>query len=365
MSFSNSPILTTAPDERQPDTILVFGGGNALGAYQAGAFEVLHERGYRPQHLVGASVGAVNAAIIAGNPPAERISKLRTYWEEAASKTTDPALLPKQGYWRQVYNFAASVQAMALGRPSLYAPRFPGLWSALPGVPNDIALFDQTPLRRTLERLVDFDLLARAEMKLTVAMTDVESGDEVFVSNTDSRIEPAHLLASTAFIPAFPPVEIDGRLLCDPGLTNNLPVDRVLNEPPARDTICFALDLFDRRDARPRSLDATVERAQDLMFACQSRRTIEHLLRLYELREQNGPATTTAVLVHLAYRAGADELGTKMFEFSPASIRDRWAVGGRDMEAALQDLVTDLPKWGRSLIYRGPVRAEHKPAIAA
>src|SRR3954464_3107929 len=221
------------------------------------------------------------------------------------------------------------------GRPSIFRDRLPGLWSMLPGVPNDIALYDQTPLRRTLERLVDFDRLNRAEVRFTAVCVDIETGDEVSFDTTRDTIRPEHILASAAIPPAFPPVEIDGRVLCDAGDTNNLPLDPPFGEPLSQDLVCIAVQLFSLRAPRPASLDAVLERAHDLIFASATRRTIEALEREYALQEQLEPAGARVRLVHLAYQAAGHELSAKTFDYSPSSIRDRWAAGEQDMASGL------------------------------
>ncbi|MDP4026085.1 patatin-like phospholipase family protein [Methylobacterium sp. NEAU 140] len=325
------------------DLALVFGGGNALGAYHAGAFESLDAAGLRPDWVVGASVGAVTAALIAGNPPERRLERLRQFWAEARQETPRAPAADLRS--RQVYNGLHVALALAAGRPSIYRHRLPGLWSALPWVPNDVALYDHAPLGRTLERLVDFDRLNGGETRLTVACVDVETGSDVYFDSGRTRIGPEHVLASAAILPAFPPVEIEGRLLCDAGYTNNLPLDPVLADEPERDRVCIALDLFASAAPRPASLDAVLERANDLIFAGAPRRTIAALEREYALRQRFQPDGPTATLLHAVYRAGPDEVAGKSFDYSPASLRDRWSAGRADMARGL-DILRDLPPDG-------------------
>ncbi len=338
--FKNEPGNPTGRD-----VALVLGGGNALGAYLAGAYEVLQERGVRPDRIVGASIGAVTAAIIAGNAPEERMPRLRRFWEEATQHTArGPTGFLKP---RQIYNGLHALLAVAWGRPSIYRHRLPGLWSALPWVPNDVALFDHAPLRDTLERLVDFDRLNGGDMPLTVGCVDVETGEEVYFDSRRERIRPEHVLASAAILPAFPPVEVDGRLLCDAGYTMNLPLDPLFHpEPPDRDLLCIALDLFSLRAPRPASLDAVLERANDLVFASPPRRAVAALRREYALREALDPHGPSVTLLHLAYQAGADELSAKSFDYSPSSIRDRWRAGARDVAAGLAALEAGVSQDG-------------------
>src|SRR5688500_2758997 len=273
-SPSPRPDRDRLPTGEGPERVaLVLGGGNALGAYLAGAYERLHEQGVRPERIVGASIGAVTGAILAGNPPERRLERLQAFWAEAALHTVRAAPAGLRG--RQVYNGAHAALAAALGRPSIFGHRYPGLLSVLPGMPGDVALYDHAPLRRTLERLVDFDRLNRADaVRLTIAGTDLETGGDVYFDNARGEIRPEHVLASAAIAPLFPPVEVDGRLLCDPGYANNLPLDPVFDPPPDRDLVCFAVDLFSLRGTRPASLDAVLERAQDIVFASAAHRTV-------------------------------------------------------------------------------------------
>src|SRR5215213_9295698 len=294
-----------ADESRAGQVALVLGGGNALGAN------------------------------LAGNPPERRLERLREFWAEAALHTFG-APAPAGPRSRQVYNGSHVALTAMLGRPGLFGHRYPGLLSVLPGMPGDVALYDHTPLRRTLERLVDFDRLNRAEeVGLTVACTDLETGDDVYFDNTREEIRPEHVLASAAIAPLFPPVEVGGRLLGDPGYANNLPLDPVFDPPPKGDLVCVGVDLFGLRSPRPRSLDAAVERAQDIVFASAGRRRIDALRREYGLRERFEPDGPRVRLVHLAYQAAGHELAAKTLDYSPASLRDRWAAGRRDMAAGL------------------------------
>jgi NTE family protein len=318
------------------DVVLVLAGGNALGSYLAGAYEQLHEQGVQPHWIVGASVGAVTGAIIAGNAPEERVNKLRTFWRDAMVHSFGTP--PQSSILRQTYNGLHAALAGIAGRPGLFQHRFPGIWSALPWMPNDVALYDHSPLGKTLERVIDFDRLNGGDIRLSVGCVDLESGEEVFFDTARDRIGPEHLLASTAISPLFPPVEIGGRLLCDPGHANNLPLDYVFDMPTARDLVCIAVDLFGLTAPRPKSLDAVLERTNDLIFASPVRRSIRALTREFALRatlEPDGPAAT---LLHVVYQSPAHDLAVKSLDFSPSSIEERWAAGRADMHNGLAAL---------------------------
>ncbi len=219
-------------------------GGNALGAYGAGAYEAMHARGYLPDLISGASIGAVNGAIIAGNVAERRVDKLREFWIDAAMFSPN-AWLAATGKPRKVYNRAHALQTVLFGRPGLFVPRIPGLLSALPGMPRDVAIFDNRPRTATLERVVDFELLNSAKVPLIVNCSDVETGQAIRFDTRVKRVAPVHFLASCGLAPAFPPVMIDGLSLGDPGFVSNLPLDAVLEQKLETDLLCFAVDLFD------------------------------------------------------------------------------------------------------------------------
>jgi NTE family protein len=333
---------------RDQPLALVLGGGNALGSYLAGAYEHLQQREIEPQWIIGGSIGAVTGAIIAGNAPEDRLPRLKAFWDEAMINT--PGLLGRGTKMRHSYNELHTITALLFGRPGLFGHRFPGMLSMLPWMPSDVALYDHRPLRKTLERLVDFDLLNRGDIRLTIGCADLETGDDVLFDNSRDRLMPEHFLASSAITPIFPPVELDGRLLCDPGYTNNLPLDVPFADPPREDFTCIAVELFSLHAARPTSLDSAAERANDLVFASPTRRTLKGLKREYELREKLEPDGPQATLLHMAYFAGSDERAGKTFDYSPSSIRDRWAAGQRDMEKSLA-LLDAAPAGGHRLRY--------------
>jgi NTE family protein len=330
-------MVTSSVSGRKTDIALVLGGGNALGAYLAGAYEQLDERNIRPDWIIGASIGAITGAILVGNAPERRMERLARLWDEATLPTFPmPSSLGLKP--RQIYNGLNMTLSAMFGRPGIFRHRYPGLWSALPWVPNDTALYDTAPLRMTLERLVDFDRLNNGEIKYSLVCVDLESGEEVFFDTARDRIGPEHIMASAAITPAFPPVEIDGRLLCDPGYTNNLPLDYVFREPVQGDLTCIAVDLFSLRNHRPKSLDAVLERTQDIVFSSATRRSIASLKREFELLEKQDPDGPSVRLLHLAYQAARHEIAGKTLDFSPSSIRDRWAAGRRDMANGLEAL---------------------------
>ena len=316
-------------------TILVFGGGNALGSYHAGGFDQLTSQNMIPNWVIGASAGAITAAIIAGNAPDKRVQRLRTFWAEAGSIAP---YYPGAAKLRQYSNGWHAALAIMFGRPTIFRHRLPGFWAALPGTPNDVALYDHSPLRTTLTRLVDFDRLNDSEMRLSVNCVDIETGEEVIFDNRRDKITPDHILASAAITPGFPPITIGGRMLCDPGYVNNTPIDIAFVAPPTDDTLIIALELFCLRSPRPASLDAVLERTQDIMFASSTSRTIRCLQREYLLRHQINRDQPSITLLHSVYQTAAHEISMKTLDFSPSSIAERWAAGSADIAEGLQKL---------------------------
>ena len=232
------------------------------------------------------------------------------------------------------------------GRPTIFRHRLPGFWAALPGTPNDIALYDHSPLRKTLTRLVDFDRLNDSEMRLSVNCVDVETGEEVIFDNRRDKIMPDHIVASASITPGFPPITIDGRMLCDPGYVNNTPIDIAFAVPPTEDTLIIALELLCLHSPRPASLDAVLERTQDIMFAGSTSRTIKFLQREYLLRCRVNSAQPSVMLLHSVYQTPAHEISMKTLDFSPSSISDRWAAGSADIANGLQKLARTKPASG-------------------
>jgi NTE family protein len=330
------------------------GGGNALGAYHLGVCERLFAAGILPSWIAGTSIGAVTGAILVGNPPQTRLARLREFWNRAAQIALPEAPLPPE--IRARINNDYALAALLFGRPGLFGSRFPGIWSLLPGMPPDRALRDHAPLARTLEDLIDFDRLNAAPERLSIVALDMETGEEVWFDNRHGAIGPEHLLAATALAPLFPPVEIDGRLLCDAGFGNNLPFDRIFREPPPRETLCIAVDAYTLAHGRPATLDETVARVQDLAFASQTRRALAALARERALERRLDPASPGATLAHLAYRPAGHQRTLKPLDFSRASLDERVEAGLADAEAIL-DRLARAPR-GQPLTYLGPLAPE-------
>ena len=333
-------MTNNAMPERDFDVALVLSGGNALGAYQAGAYQALIEGDVRVDWVVGASTGAINGVIICGNAPDVALARLREYWRVPGGDTTP-------GMWGGVGEDArrtlAACRTLLTGQPQVFLPRhLLGPWWEPFGNREPSSLYDSKPLDLTLGALADFDRVNSGDLRFSVAAVDLEQGRDVVFDTRRDTITAEHVRASGALIPALPPVRIDGMLLADAGASANLPVDIVLSEPPPRPTLCLTVDLLPLRAPPPRTLGDAAERMQDLMFASQGRRAIEGWKRFYDLRASHptpdGAGQPSVTLVHLAYGAQAPEVCGKAFDFSPASAAYRWEQGRRGMTRVLERL---------------------------
>lgn len=313
------------------DLALVLSGGNALGSFQAGAYQALHENGCEPTRVAGASAGAVNGAIICGNPRDRRVERLREMWRPAGTA-------PAPGAAEEARRTAAAAWTLAGGHPGLFVPRhlFGPWWNPL-GSAEPASLYDAKPLADTLTRLVDFDLLNRGVPRFAATALDIVTGEDVVFDTRDRLLTAEHVRASSALLPAFAPVQLGGRLLGDAGMSANLPLDTVLADLPAQPLLCIAVDLLPLAGAPPRDLGETVLRMQDLVFAMQSRRTIAAWQAIMDARVRGGD-TASVTLVHLSYADPAREVSGKAFDFSPESAAARWQAGQQAMAGALAAL---------------------------
>ena len=264
--------------------ILVLQGGGALGAYQAGAYQALTDAGRDIRWVAGISIGAINAAIICGNPEKLRAAKLADFWDTVSVGLTTPAWA--DATWsRDIFTRMASTTAIMTGVPGFFRPRFPWAGVSAAGVLNGTSYYDTAPLRDTLTRLIDFDYLNEHGPRLSVGAVDIETGNFAYFDSRRTRITPEHVMASGALPPGFPAVEIDGRHYWDGGLVSNTPLQYVL-ENAGHDPICvFQVDLFSARGANPDSLDDVAQREKDIRFSSRTRLTTDRFRQLNHIQE--------------------------------------------------------------------------------
>jgi len=333
---------------------LVLQGGGALGSYQAGVYEALASSEYLPDWVAGISIGAINAAIIAGNAPKKRVDHLRTFWDEITAPTQLwPA--PPEGPLATWQQNASALASALFGQPGFFAPRGPqDLLS--PG--KFLSYYDTSALRRTLERLVDFDRLNRGcETRLSVGAVNVRTGYFAYFDSERTKIRPEHIMASGALPPGFPPVEVDGELYWDGGLFSNTPLQYMVDYYPRRSRLVFQVDVFQAHGFLPTNLDQVNEREKDIRYSSRTRIVTEALRERHNVRHtinelhkllppeiaetpeakrlyEHG-CVTEMDIAQLIYRPNEPQGAAKDFEFSRATMLARWEDGLADARATL------------------------------
>ena len=327
--------------------ILVLQGGGALGAYQAGVFEGITEAGYSPDWIIGVSMGAINGALIAGNPPKRRVERLRAFWDcvsSGMSLAAPPffrALHPK-------FTSASATLGSVVGVPGFFVPRMPPPAFMPDGAPGALSVYDADPLRATLGRLVDFKLIKRRQVRLSVGAVNVRTGSSTYFDNRQTRIGAEHVLASGALPPAFAPIEIDGEHYWDGGIVSNTPLWYAVDRSPAGNVLIVQVDLFSREGELPQNLDQVIERHKDIMYSSKARLDTGHvrharlrgalrrLLQKLPLRLRADPDVKTLEaadkrgridIVHLINRRSGYAGSSKDYEFSRATVKELWAAG--------------------------------------
>lgn len=296
---------------------LCFAGGNALGAFYVGAWQAIEQSGLRVTRMSGASIGAVVATVIAGNPPSRRTEALNDFLERV-------------GQHRPTVGRRASVMGMLMrGHPPLFVPSWPGLWEILPGMPADAAQFRRGPMRRLLERTIDFDRLNDSEIEVTLTALDAESGSIVDFRNRDTVLTVDHVMASTALPILFRPVRLDGGWFLDPGLCENLPLRPLLDRPG--EAAILAFDLFAQQGTMPDTMDGIGTRAQDLFFAGQSAR----IIGCADLQGRT--------FRHIVLTDPEDIFVGKAFDFGRSNLKRRVQLGAVLTSLSLADLAATVP----------------------
>jgi NTE family protein len=337
--------------------VLVLQGGGALGAYQAGVFEGVSELGFEPDWVAGISIGAINSALIAGNPPERRIERLREFWDRASARAT---FMPPPSFdtVRPFFNALSAASAVALGVPGFFVPRFPPPFMARPGDPSALSFYDTQPLKSTLEELVDFDLINSKRVRLSLGAVNVQTGASVYFDNAKIRIEPEHVMASGALPPGFPPIGIDGEWYWDGGISSNTPMWYVVDENYRAGALILQIDLFSGPGALPQTLQQAQERMKDIQYSSRARfgstrikeieemrgslrRVLEKLPK--ELRSDPDVQRLTEVstrgavaLIHFTNHHNTQSSDFKDYEFSRTTMNDLWQGGLDDVHRAIE-----------------------------
>jgi NTE family protein len=341
-----------------PDQVaLVLQGGGALGSYQAGVYEALDSVGIEVDWVAGISIGAVNAAIIAGNPPERRVDQLRTFWQGLTQQLPSFPIWPDDKIREFLHEWSAGFVATS-GVPSFFTPRPWPPMLAVPGSPEALSFYDSAPLAATLNALVDWDLLNEGPVRLSVGAVNVETGNFRFFDNRRERIDVRHIMASGALPPGLPPIEIDDQWWWDGGIVSNTPLQEVLDHQDC-DLLVFQVDLFAAADVLPRTILDVVAREKEIRFSSRTRLTSDQLLAMRrerelirkvlaklppeladdkDVRELAAQAEEYAVnIVHLIYRANAWEGGARDYEFSRRTMEEHWDSGEAAIASTMRE----------------------------
>ncbi len=356
---------------------LVLQGGGALGAYQAGVVQGLAEAGIQPTWVAGISIGSIHSAIIAGNPPHLRASRLREFWHRVTQPPVLPPTLWEQEPWVSLLPEDAlpwmaplqSLRALAEGQKGFFVPR------ALPGIgPDQASVYDTTPLRATLEELVDFDRLNNGEMRVSVGAVNVRTGNLEYFDTTEQRLGPEHFMASGALPPGFPAVRIGDDLYWDGGLVSNTPLTQVLGGHPHAHTLVFQVDLWSAQGDAPRNLSEVGERVKDIQYSSRTRAVTDILERAHEQRsvlrsllaqiprtDRTRDSLCSQVeemardkrynVIHLIYKDKPYDGQDKDFQFGRATMRAHWNSGLQTVQRTLAHTHWfDLPSADRPFV---------------
>jgi len=327
--------------------VLVLQGGGAVGAFQAGVIQAMHEAGVEPDWVIGTSIGAINGAIIAGNPPERRVERLHAFWD----------MVERYG-WPFADSFAlravgdplANLTALTRGIPGFFAPNP----EALLGVHAPVGLeraayYTTSPLSQTLRSLVDFALVNAKSTRFTVGAVNARSGVMRYFDSRDDIVGVEHVMASAALPPAFPAIRIDGEPYWDGGIYSNTPIEIVLDDRSRCDSVIFAVQLWNADGPEPESIWQVLGRQKEIQYASRATSHIARQKQIHQLRSvitelaghigatrrkskavqelaAYGCTTTMHVVELTAPRLGGEDL-TKDIDFTRASLRARWEAG--------------------------------------
>ena len=360
--MTDYPHSMPAATPAQAQRVLVLQGGGALGSYQAGAYQALCHFGFEPEWIAGISIGAVNAAIIAGNDPDKRIAKLKEFWQMVSAPVPwQPVAKGERA--RSLFNETSAALIATFGVPGFFTPRIPPapLWPK--GSPQAQSYYDTAPLKKTLERLVDFDRINDLKSRLSVGVVSVTTGNFRYFDNFEFRkmgkkIGPEHIMASGALPPGFPSIVVEGEHYWDGGIASNTPLDFVLEEEFRRDLLIFQVDLFSARGDLPTTLLEAAEREKDIRYSSRTRMNTDKNRQIHNARKavrdlikklpdnlKSDPSVeflakaareNTVTVVHLIYRSKNYETNSKDYDFSHVAMVEHWEAGVRDVHLSMR-----------------------------
>jgi len=334
--------------------VLVLQGGGALGAYQAGVYQALHEAGIEPDWVIGTSIGAINASLIAGNAPEERLGRLRSFWQRVGYSLPASLIAACPG-GGQMARFMTVLQ----GLEAFFTPNPMAMFaSAWPLNPERAGLYSTAPLRETLSELVDFDRINRRETRISVGAANVCTAQMHYFDSRDGAFRIEHVLASGALPPAFPPVRVDGQLYWDGGILSNTPLEAIFDDNPRRDALIFSVHVWNPDGPEPCSIAEVLNRQKDVQYASRSRSQVVRQEQIHKLRHviaelaRRVPAperassqvrqlasygcVTRMHVVALLAPTLPDEDHAKDLDFSASSILARWQAGYTQTRQAIE-----------------------------
>ncbi len=343
--------------ERCARIALIFQGGGALGAYQAGVYQALHEAEIEPDWVTGVSIGGINAAIIAGNPREQRLPRLREFWERITSRKIW-AYTPDGDMFRRMRNSISSYMTLADGQPGFFRPHAFNPWTSPAGAKTATSFYDSSPLRETLLDLVDFSLINERRSRFSVGAVNVMTGNFVYFDNRDEEITPEHVMASGALPPALPMVKIGTDYFWDGGIVSNTPLQHLLEQEDDLNSLVFQVDLFSARGALPREMADVMARHKDIMYSSRTRYNTDMYRKIQKWKQRAHAALVRIpkknqtpdearwikelsdlpelTIIHLIYQQKAYEGHAKDYEFSGTSMREHWQSGYEDTQNTLK-----------------------------
>jgi len=335
---------------------LVFQGGGALGSYQAGVFEGLSEAGIEPNWMSGVSIGAINASIIAGNKPEDRVAKLKEFWETVTDHGYASHLAGNDDM-RTFHNMTSAFMSMISGIPGFYKPRMLSPWQQVAGQAGATSHYDTSDLKDHLNSLIDWDILNSSSHRLSVGAVNVRTGNYKYFDTALERLGPEHIMASGALPPAFPAMKIGSEFYWDGGIVSNTPLQYLLELHKLHQALVFQVDLFNARGDMPKTMPEVMSRQKDIMFSSRTRNATTRYKKIHDLQIQLrdalsriDPAKWTAAdklmleelqdtpqinVLQLIYHHADYEGDSKDYEFSKWTMREHWAAGLEDARRTL------------------------------
>ena len=343
--------------ERCDRVALVLQGGGALGAYQAGVYQALHEAGLEPDWVSGVSIGGINAALIAGNAPDNRLPALREFWRGITARTLW-TYAPDGDIFREWRNAYSAFVTTMLGQPGFFEPNKINPWLLPAGAKHATSFYDTSPLKKRLLELVDFDIINRRTARFSVGAVNVMTGNFVFFDNKSATITPEHVMASGALPPGFPMIRIGTDYYWDGGVVSNTPLQHLLAQDDTLNSLVFQVDLFSARGPLPRTIQDVLGRAKDIAYSSRTRQVTDMFARLQRWKTRTYEALIKvpddrlteeqrqmrdkladlpqATILQLIYQRKTYESEARDYEFSADSMREHWENGYEDTRRTLR-----------------------------